>query len=311
MTDPAVPAPGGRRFPPGMFVALVAYLVVAPPLFLLGPLLVLLVLSRPTTLREWLWIALSAGASYALASPSGVSLPSLVAVSGGAALAGSFAVLTHVLRRSSTLSRGLLALIVTLLAVVGWSAFSHLTLAELDAAVLRDLEATMRALFQGSPQEQLEAAAAATPVLARLFPGVLALQALAGVGLAAVWYHQVARRPVGRPPSAFRDFRFNDHLVWGAIFTLGLSLLPWGDPWRRIAQNGLVVWSGLYGARGLAVTGSALRRWPLFARLLLIGSAIVVLPIALGSLILVGLADTWMDFRGRLAPPPSGGTHAS
>jgi len=311
MTNVAAPAPGGRRFPPGIFFALVAFLVLAPPLFLLGPLFILLILSRPSTLREWLWITLSAGAGYVLGAPTQVGLPSLVALSAGAILAGSFGVLTHVLGGTNTLTRALLALAVAVVGIVVWGLASHLRMAELDAAVLKDLEATMRAIFQGSPQDQVDAAVEAMPEVARLFPGMLALQALAGLGLAATWYHQVARRPAGRPPTPFPRFRFNDHLVWGAIFTLGLSLLPVGDPWQRIAENGLVIWAGLYAARGLAVGATALGRWPLFGRLLLIGSAILMFPFAVGSLILVGLADTWVDFRGRLAPPPSGGMHAS
>jgi len=311
MTNAAAPAPSGRRFPPGLFFGLVAFLVLAPPLFVLGPLLILLVLSRPTTFREWLWIALSAAAGYALGAPTEIGLPSLVALSGGAILAGSFGVLTHAFRQTSTLTRALLALATAVAGVLIWGAVTHLSMPDLDAAVLKDLDATMRALFQGSPQDQIDAAVAAMPDVARLFPGVVALQALAGLVLAAAWYHQVARRPVGRPPAPFGALRFNDHLIWGAIFTLGLSLLPLGDPWQRIAQNGLVIWSGLYAARGLAVGVAALGRWPLFGRLLLIGAAILMFPFAVGSLILVGLADTWVDFRGRLAPPPSGGTHAS
>ena len=33
------------------------YLLVAPPMFVFGPLVGLLLLSRPATLREWVWVA--------------------------------------------------------------------------------------------------------------------------------------------------------------------------------------------------------------------------------------------------------------
>jgi len=96
----------------------------------------------------------------------------------------------------------------------------------------------------------MEAALAAAPALAKLFPGLTALQGLLGVALAWAWYHRVASRPVGAPPRPLREFRFNDHLIWGAIFTLGAMLLPLEEPWNRVIVNLLVVWMGIYAMRG-------------------------------------------------------------
>jgi hypothetical protein len=51
------------------------------------------------------------------------------------------------------------------------------------------------------------------------------------------------------------------------------------------------------------VLGAAPR---LFIVMLLVG-ALFLLPFAVGGLALLGLADIWLDFRRRIAPPPSGG----
>ncbi len=141
--------------------------------------------------------------------------------------------------------------------------------------------------------------------VARLFPGMVALQALLGLGLAWRWYHRIATSPLPPPPAPFRVFRFDDHLIWGAIFTLALALVPLGEPAGRIAENLLVVWVGLYGVRGLAVAQHASRNWPLPGKLLMFAFAFLALPVALGTLVTLGLADTWLDFRNR--PVPDGG----
>ena len=46
----------GLRAGWGAVLALVGYLLLAPPVLLFGPLAGLLLLSRPSTLREWLWL---------------------------------------------------------------------------------------------------------------------------------------------------------------------------------------------------------------------------------------------------------------
>lgn len=306
MTHAAAPPQPGRRASWGTVAVLVAYLVVAPPLFLLGPLLILLALSRPRSLREWLWLALAAVAAVALGNPLRGGLGSLVLASGAAFLSGAFGVACHLRREWSTLSRAAAATGAAGAALVAWGAATGVTFAAVDAAVRADLTRAIQLFFEGAPAEQLNAVLASAEVVATLFPGIVVLQALGGTGLAWVWYHHVATRPVGRRPRRFRDFRFNDHLVWGAIFTLAATLLPLGDGVARIAANGLVVWAGLYAARGLAVAVALAARWPLAARVLAVGLAVLALPFAGATLVTVGLIDTWQDFRGRLASPPSG-----
>ncbi len=116
-------------------------------------------------------------------------------------------------------------------------------------------------------------------------------------------------QPLGRAPARFREFRFNDHLIWGAIFSLALLLAPLPATGRAVAANLVVLWGGLYAARGLAVHDRLAGSHPLLFRMLVILLAVVLNPLVLGISIAMGLADTWLDLRGRLLPSePQGGS---
>jgi hypothetical protein len=68
----------------------------------------------------------------------------------------------------------------------------------------------------------------------------------------------------------------------------------------------LLVWAGVYLARGTAVALSMVARWSLSFRLALFISGALLLPYAAGALMLVGLADTWLDLRRGHGPPAQG-----
>jgi uncharacterized protein YybS (DUF2232 family) len=61
------------------------------------------------------------------------------------------------------------------------------------------------------------------------------------------------------------------------------------------------VWSVLYAARGLAVFSAGSKRVPRAVIAILGVVAMFLLPFVVGGLTLLGLADTWLDFRRRLA----------
>jgi hypothetical protein len=155
-----------------------------------------------------------------------------------------------------------------------------------------------------------------------ILPGVMVLAGMSGLLVAWRWYHIVAEAPVGAPPGRFREFRFNDHLVWllalglGGLVAQTMGILPHVDLWPT---NILIVAGGLYWARGAAVAVSLSGdRWP---RLLLgpaipilfltqfvvpglagVGAALTTLIFFASLLFLgVGVADTWLDFRRRAA----------
>jgi predicted membrane-bound dolichyl-phosphate-mannose-protein mannosyltransferase len=108
-------------------------------------------------------------------------------------------------------------------------------------------------------------------------------------------------RPIGPSPAAFAAFRFSDQLVWGWVVGLALCLLGPTPDWTAAGSNLLLVWSVLYAVRGLAVFSAGSRRVPVLVIATLGIIAMFLLPFVLGGLTLLGLADTWLDFRRRLA----------
>jgi uncharacterized protein YybS (DUF2232 family) len=187
---------------------------------------------------------------------------------------------------------------------IGWS--------QLVTGVDHDLGAYQTALQDqwrdaGAPPELIDQVSAMLHSASQLYPGLLAIAAVAGLRLAWAWYHRLAMRPLGPPPAPFRSFSFSDQLVWGWVAALVLTLLPVPEPWRLAGANLLLVLGVLYASRGLAVflTQSGRVAGPLGGVLLLI--AVFLLPFVVGGLTLLGLADTWLDFRRRSSTPTTGG----
>ncbi|MFN0178147.1 MAG: DUF2232 domain-containing protein [Gemmatimonadales bacterium] len=311
MTDTAAPLDAGRRPAFGTAFVMAAFLYVAPPLFLLTPLCLLLLFSRPHTGREWFWILTSAGAAaYSVLLAARSTAPDATLVSAFALFcSASFLLYTHVIKAADPVVRGLAALITAAGAIILWTSRTGLEIGTLDALVEANLRATIPILLKDAPAAQISAANAAVPVFVRIIPGLVMFQALAGLGLAWRWYHRIAAAPASPASGPFRAFRFPDPLIWGAIFTLGLSLVPMADGLSRVVHNALVIWVGLYLTRGLAVVWAATHRWSLPGRLLLFGFSFLALPVAFGTVVTLGLADVWVDFRRRAALN-SGGTES-
>ena len=302
MTAGAAPVPG-RRASFGAAAVLAGYLLLAPSLYLLGPFALLGLLSRPRTPRELIWLVL-AGTGVAASLVGDQTLVPQLLRTGGLVMTGGFVLLS--LRTSqSVVGRVLWALALAVGGLVVWAQVWGVSWAEVETAftaIMRDVYQAWAQSRRGDPDVQLflQQAHEVAPRAARLMPGMLALQAMAGCALAWVWHHRIAAAPFGRPPGRFRDFRFNDHLVWGAIFTLGSLLLPLPPTARTIAANLLIVWAGLYTVRGLAIIAAVFEQAPAPLRILAMGLASPISAV-------LGLADTWLDFRGRLASPASGG----
>jgi Predicted membrane protein (DUF2232) len=308
MTAPAAPRLG-RRVSFGAVVVLVGFLLLAPPMYLLGPFALLTVLSRPRTFRELIWlVASSLGVAVTLGG--GVPLGPQLLRAGGLVLSVVFALLAF---RSNgpIFSRAFLAVLLSALAIGVWTTSLGITWADVEQAFTAMLRASYEAMVEvgrSDPKSRQDLQAFfqpfldAAPRVARVMPGLLALEGLAGAALAWTWHHRIAESPLGQPPARFREFRFNDHLVWGAIFTLGLLLMPLPPSAAAAALNLLVVWVGLYAVRGLAVATAFLAPAPPSLEVFTAGLAIVLAPVALGAGVAVGLADTWLDLRRRLPP---------
>jgi len=296
-----------RRIPRGLFGALVAFLLLPfPGICLAGPLVGCLLLARPRGLREWSWI----GAAVLLGSvgfAASQSLAQEIFLAYGLAFTGAFLAL-RVWRPGPVLPRAAVAAIdtATLVVIGAWAL--GLEWGTIRGALETQFLEALTLVTSGSPvpAAQLEQLQATMRGMASVYPGVAILGAIAGGSLssALAWYVTGGRS--GPEPGPFRQFRFNDHLIWGAILTLGLALLRLRAPWSGFVANLLVVWCGLYTARGAAVTAFVSGAWPFLLRLSLALAAVFLLPYALGGLLLLGLADTWLEFR-RVQPPTSQG----
>jgi uncharacterized protein YybS (DUF2232 family) len=286
---------------------LVAYLFFAPPVLVFGPLAGLLLLSGPRSIREWLWL-LATGTWSALWLDHSGGLAGQFARAETVLITGSFLALT-LWRPSARFSRALAATAIGSVALVIWMGHFGVGWTAVQAAVEQDLWRSNRDLIMRLGQVapamnqpgMLDQMTAMVRTIALLYPALLALASMGGVTLAWVWHRRIARRPLGPAPAGFSAFEFSDQLVWGWVLGLALCLAPLPPVWKSVGANLLLVWAVLYAVRGLAVFAVGTRRvpGPVIATLSLV--AMFLLPFVVGGLTLLGLADTWLDFRRRLA----------
>jgi hypothetical protein len=284
------------------------YLLVAPPMFVFGPLAGLLLLSRPATLREWVWAA--AAASWSLLWLSeGSGLSGQFVRAAAVLVSGSYLALT-LWRPSNQLSRCLAATAGAGIALGGWMVGLGVHWTELRQSIQLDLgeiDRLARAQWSGmsGATEALADLAGMADTLSTLYPGLLALAAIAGLRLAWSWYHRIAERPIGPAPAPFAAFSFNDQMVWGLVIGVALLLLPLPGA-RVVGDNVVLVWGALYTVRGMAVFAAVAGRVPVPVLAAIAAVTLLLLPFVLGGLTLLGLADTWLDFRRRLTPVTGG-----
>lgn len=279
---------------------------------MLGPLAGLLLLSRPATTREWVVAgACLAWSAWWLAQVGG--LGAQVARAAAVLLSGSFLVLT-LWRPSNAVGRALAATAGAGLALAVWMGRLGIGWTRLLSGISQELSVYQTALradwaAAGAAPELADEAAGLMHASAQLFPGLLMIAGIAGIRLAWTWYHRVAVRPLGPAPAPFPAFGFNDQLVWGWIAAIGLALVPGSATARLVAANLLLVLVALYAARGLAVFRAQTGRISAPVVIVVALVAMFLLPFVVGGLTVLGLADTWLDFRRRHATPTTGGVN--
>ena len=296
-----------------------------------GPLAGLLLLSRPAVLREWLWLlGTSALAAAWLLAPGG--LAGQFERSAAVMLTGAFLALT-LWRPLPLFRRAVLAVLATLAGLVLWGGVYDVGWRDVRAAKVQEWWAGYRAwaAMQGrTPVEGLPAdagapasvdeqmfaqTAAAIESAAPIYPALLVLGALLGLWVAWAWYHRIARRPLGLPAGRLADFRFSDQTLWLLVLALALLVTPASprmapvgvEALRDLGRNLLLVGAALYALRGLAVFWTAARLAPRAIVATLAVVALFLFPFAAGGLTLLGIADSWLDFRRRLASSTTGG----
>lgn len=130
----------------------------------------------------------------------------------------------------------------------------------------------------------------------RVFPALLGLSSLAGLGIA--WWGYV-RLGTGSKQGLgpLRDFRFNDHLLWLFLLGLAVIVLGLGDAWTRAGTNAVVFMGGLYALRGMAVVLFLTGGVTFFGFVLLALAMLFVAPVLIMGALVLGIGDTWLDLR--------------
>ncbi len=171
------------------------------------------------------------------------------------------------------------------------------SLAELQASGSLALPAAVLGGFESSVTMGVR-------LVARLFPGLVLLQSLAALALAWALYLRIARTPRLEPLGLLATFRFNDHLIWGVAISLLALVLPRLGWLSALGGNLLLFFGGLYAFRGVAVLWAAAATLGIGGPLAALGAAFVTLflaPVAALAALALGLTDTLMDWRHRLA----------
>jgi hypothetical protein len=247
-------------------------------------------------------------------------------------LGGAFGLVCLVRMQQTFFARGLTALGLALVLVLGLGARGPFTPGRARQAVTVELAKrntesmnNYRSIAQRYPdaaksmpqlktvldefEERLKATSEAGVGLA---PSLLLLQSLIALALAWTTYHRIARTRIGAPLGPLKDFRFNDQLVWGLIAGLAIVFVPALDFLGGAGRNLLVFFGALYAIRGFGVLSWFLAPGAL-AAMLMVGFAMLWWPVinqvaALGFMLLalaafgLGLGDTWADWRRRARP---------
>lgn len=296
---------------------LLGYILFAP-VFVLGPLAGLLLVSRPASLREVWWLA-AAAAWLGLRLPYEGALPEQFARAGGVLVAGAFVSLV-LAAPGRWFPRAIGAVSVGAAVLAGWCWNFGIRWEQLVTATAgewrRSLSVWTMAVREGAPTASPDAAAetgrlmgevqATMTAWAPLYPALLALLALGGLAVAWGWYHRIAVRPLGRPIGPLAGFTFSDHFVWGVVAALALLVAPGVPPLQDVGRNLLLVLTALYAVRGLGVFTALVRRVPGPVLVAVALAALFFFPFVASGLAIFGLADTWLDFRRRQTPPISG-----
>ena len=128
----------------------------------------------------------------------------------------------------------------------------------------------------------------------------LALTVAAALGVTAGLLRMLHGMP--GPSLGFREMRPPEWLVWPVILLAVMALADWHRPelhLRPVAWNGLIALGAVYWLNGVSLTWHALMTFK--AHPFVIAAAVVVLAIPQFRLavVMVGLFDTWYEFRRR------------
>jgi len=302
---------------PGWLLLVVVYLLVAPGILLLGPLAGLLLVARPVSRQAWITIVLAvAWCLLWLAQRDGLPGQFLRAYS--VAAIGAWVILAP-RAPGKGLRQALLATAAASAVTFGWMLALGIGWGDVQSATARWFSSTlleqarMAEEVWGEAGPQLSAPlfdlAGQSRMIAQLMPAGIVLLTLAGLTLAWRGHFALAARPLGPAPKPLAAFTFSDHAIWLVVISLALLLVPGATSIpgvEQVAFNVLLVVLVLYALRGGAVFRAGIGRVSPMGIVLYTVLTILMFAFVASGLTVLGLADTWLDFRRRMAPTTGG-----
>jgi hypothetical protein len=292
-------------------VGTLAFVVWAPPSFLGVPLAALLLAARPGTQRGWATALLVAASSVAWLAVAPRDQLSVAAYGYNVLVAAAFLAFV-LLAPARFFTQALRASVVALVlaAVLARVMLGSLAAEVLHAEATRQVTSTLGAVMALRP-ETAGLFGPSAQIVSATVPAFLVLQTLAGLGLAWQWHQQLAPRPLGAPLAPFSEFRFGDGWVWAVVAAVAVWVTPVVAGLKGAALNLLVVLGALYLLRGAAIAVASAGALGLSSTALVVGlavSAALAVPLLLivPGLATLGMTDTWLEFRRRLAGRPNG-----
>ena len=140
-----------------------------------------------------------------------------------------------------------------------------------------------------------------------VYPALLALATMAALSL--VRYLVGRRNDAYERPTAVREFGFRDGYVWLLVAGLALLVLPLGTAAFRVGENATLFMVLMYLARGGAILlwiGTA-ATFSVWTWVLLVVGALLAYPFVFGAALVLGIGDTWLHLREKLAARAVGG----
>ncbi len=297
------------------FAALMAIAILVSPIrpfpLLALPFAMLMLAFRT---RELVALAIALGLAYlALTGEPEASAAGWSLERGWCLLVGGlFVGFSAVGRPTGLLDRGLATVTLALGAIIGASALRPGLGATVDewmesrireaAAAAYEVLVTTPEAASGSLGESVGAAIESWAGFQHdVYPALLAIATISA--LSTAWYVTGRRDKRADRPPPVREFRFRDEYVWILVFGLLLLVLPLGSTAFRVGENATLFMGLLYLARGAAIlawigAAAAASAW---TWLLLGVGAVLAYPLVFGAALVLGVGDTWLHVRERLA----------
>jgi len=213
------------------------------------------------------------------------------------------------LPKSTFMSRGLLAvfgtaassLVLFVTRRAGWTQLDWTVANRLrDGAALVAAQWSERLSERAWGAEAIRSIHKAADLEAAIYPALLSLASLAA--LATVWW--LWRRVTEREPNplgGLREFRFRDELIWVVVVAVLLLVLPLNDDAARTGTNLATFMGALYALRGLAVAIALFGAPGPVGMIFGFAAFLFLFPMVVAATLVLGLSDTWLDLRARVA----------